>query len=148
MPVPLVLDLPLPLHLLLVMAAHLLAVVVAVPMVPVLLQPLLYLLSALLDERGVVQSRLEVGLLSEEAVGRDYLIPRGLSVLCPFPEEVGLVYPPFCYSGLAIVARQARRRYLRCVSCVSTCPHRSTYSSCARSWALRGCYAFWADGVS
>ena len=111
--VPLVLDLPLPLHLLLVMAAHLLAVVVAVPMVPVLLQPLPYLLSVLLDERGVVRLRLEVGSMSVEAVGRDYLIPRGLSVLCPFPEEVGLVYPPSCYSGLAILARQARRRLLR-----------------------------------
>ena len=133
---PLVLDLPLPLHLLLVMAAHLLAVVVAVPMVPVLLQPLPYLLSVLLDERGVVRLRLEVGSMSVEAVGWDYLIPRGLSVLCPFPEEAGLVYPPFCYSGLAILARQARRRYLRCVS---TCPHRSTYSSCVLSWALRGC---------
>ena len=44
---------------------------------------------------------LKVGLVSLKVVGRDSLIPRGLSVLCSFPEEVGLVYPPFCYSGLA-----------------------------------------------
>ena len=44
---------------------------------------------------------LEVGLVSLEAVRRDFLILRGLSVLCSFPEEVGLVFPPFCYSGLA-----------------------------------------------
>ena len=69
---------------------------------PHLLQPfLLYLQSVLLDERGVVRCVLEVGLVSLEAVGRDSLILRGLSVLCSFPEEVGLVFPPFCYSGLA-----------------------------------------------
>ena len=56
----------------------------------------------LLDERGVVQCELEVDLLSLRADGWDYLIPRGLSGLCSFPEEVDLlVYPPYCYSGLA-----------------------------------------------
>ena len=40
--------------------------------------------------------------MSLKAVGRDSLIPRGLSVLYLFPEEVGLVLkPPYCYSGLA-----------------------------------------------
>ena len=62
---------------------------------------LFYLQSVLLDERGVVHLQLEASLLSLEAVGRDSLILRGLSVLCSFPEEVGLVFPPFCYSGLA-----------------------------------------------
>ena len=56
----------------------------------------------LLDERGVVQCELEVDLLSLRADGWDYLIPRGLSGLDSFPEEVDLlVYPPYCYSGLA-----------------------------------------------
>ena len=55
----------------------------------------------LLDERGVVQCELEMDLLSLRADGWDSLTPRGLSVLCSFPEEVGLVYPPYCYSGLA-----------------------------------------------
>ena len=62
---------------------------------------LFYLQSVLLDERGVVHLQLEASLLSLEAAGRDSLILRGLSVLCSFPEEVGLVFPPFCYSGLA-----------------------------------------------
>ena len=44
---------------------------------------------------------LEVGLVSLKAAGRGSLVLRGLSVLCSFPEEVGLVFPPFCYSGLA-----------------------------------------------
>ena len=70
--------------------------------VPHLLQPfLLYFQSVLLHERGVVRLRLEVGLVSLEAAGRGSLVLRGLSVLCSFPEEVGLVYLPFCYSGLA-----------------------------------------------
>ena len=61
-----------------------------------LLQPcLLELQSALIDERGVIRLRLEVGLVSLKAVGRDSLILRGLSVLCSIPEEVGLVFPPF-----------------------------------------------------
>ena len=55
----------------------------------------------LLDERGVVQCELEVDLLSLRADGWDCLIPRGLPVLCSFPEEVDLVYQPYCYSGLA-----------------------------------------------
>ena len=55
----------------------------------------------LLDERGVVQCELEVDLLSFRADGWDSLIPRGLPVLCSFPAEVDLVYPPYCYSGLA-----------------------------------------------
>ena len=62
---------------------------------------LLYWQSVTLDERGAVLCELEVGLLSLKADGRDSLIPRGLTVLCSFPEEVGLVYPPYCYSGLA-----------------------------------------------
>ena len=62
---------------------------------------LLYWQSATLDERGVVPCGLEVDLLSLRVDGRDLLIPRCLSVLCSFPEEVGLVYPPYCYSGLA-----------------------------------------------
>ena len=55
----------------------------------------------LLDERGVVQCELEVDLLSLRADGWGSLIPRGLPVLCSFPDEVDLVYPPYCYSGLA-----------------------------------------------
>ena len=44
----------------------------------------------------------EVDWLSLRADGWDYLIPRGLSGLCSFPEEVDLlVYPPYCYCGLA-----------------------------------------------
>ena len=43
----------------------------------------------------------EVDLLSLRAGGLDSLIPRGLPVLCSFPEEVGLVYPPYFHSGLA-----------------------------------------------
>ena len=73
-------------------------------MAPHLLRPfLLYWQSVTLDERGVVWCELEVGLLSLKADGRDSPIPRGLTVLCSFPEEVGLVlvYPPYCYSGLA-----------------------------------------------
>ena len=67
-----------------------------------LLQPfLLYWQSVLLDERGAVRCDLEVHLVSLKAVGWDSLISRGLTVLCSFPEEVGLVYPPYCYSGLA-----------------------------------------------
>ena len=68
-----------------------------------LLQPLLLLWwqNVLSDERGVVQCELEVDLLSLRADGWDCLIPRGLPVLCSFPEEVGLVYSPYCYSGLA-----------------------------------------------
>ena len=62
---------------------------------------MLYWQSVTLDERGVVRYELEVSLASLKADGRDSLIPRGLTVLCSFPEEVGLVYPPFCYSGLA-----------------------------------------------
>ena len=63
----------------------------------------LYWQSVTLNERGVVLCELEVGLLSLKADGRDSLITRGLTVLCSFPEEVGLVlvYPPYCYSGLA-----------------------------------------------
>ena len=55
----------------------------------------------LLDERGVVQCELEVDLLSLRADGWDSLIPRGLPVLYSFPEEAGLVYPPYFHSGLA-----------------------------------------------
>jgi hypothetical protein len=63
---------------------------------------LLYWQSVLIDERGGVRQQLEASLVRLKAVGRDSLIPRGLSVLCPFPEEVGLVLdPPYCYSGLA-----------------------------------------------
>ena len=115
-----------------VLAVHL---VVAVP-VPrcLLLQSLLFFLSVPLDERGVVPCDLEAALLRLKAAGRDPVIPRGLTVLYLFPEEVGLVLnPPCCYSGLATLARQARRAF------VLACPHRSTYSSCARFWALRGC---------
>ena len=94
--VPVVLDLRL-LHLRL--AVHLRPVVVhLVQWVPHLLPPvLLYWQSATLDERGVVRCELEVSLVSLKAVGRDSLIPRGLTVLCTFPEEVGLVLfdPPF-----------------------------------------------------
>ena len=54
----------------------------------------------LTDVRSDDRSQLEA--VSLEAVGRDSLIPRGLSVLYLFPEEVGLVLkPPYCYSGLA-----------------------------------------------
>ena len=99
---PLVLDLRLP-HLRL--ALHLrLDLIPAVHLVAGshLLQPcLLELQSVLTDERGVVRLRLEVGLVSLKAVGRDSLVLRGLSVLCSFLEEAGLVFPPFCYSGLA-----------------------------------------------
>ena len=99
MPAVLVLRL---LHLrLAVLVVHL----VVVELVPQshLLRPLLLLWwqNVLSDERGVVQCELEVDLLSLRADGWDYLIPRGLPVLYPFPEEVGLVYPPYCYSGLA-----------------------------------------------
>ena len=62
---------------------------------------LLYWQSATLDERGVVPCGLEVHLVSLKAVGWGSLIPRGLTVLCSFPEEIGLVYPSYCYSGLA-----------------------------------------------
>ena len=93
---PVVLDLRLP-HLRL--ALHLrLDLIPAVHLVAGshLLQPcLLELQSALIDERGVIRLRLEVGLVSLKAVGRDSLILRGLSVLCSIPEEVGLVFPPF-----------------------------------------------------
>jgi|SaaInlV_120m_DNA_3_1039746.scaffolds.fasta_scaffold04746_2 hypothetical protein len=68
------------------------------------LQPwlLLWWQSDLSDERGVVQCDPEVDWLSLRADGWDYLIPRGLSGLCSFPEEVDLlVYPPYCYCGLA-----------------------------------------------
>ena len=44
---------------------------------------------------------LEVDLLSLRVDGRDLLIPRCLSVLCSFPEEVGLAYPSYFHSGLA-----------------------------------------------
>ena len=85
---------------------HLRLAVLVVELVPQqhLLQPLLLLWwqNVLSDERGVVQCELEVDFLSLRADGWDYLIPRGLPVLYPFPEEVGLVYPPYCYSGLAI----------------------------------------------
>ena len=68
-----------------------------------------------------VRLRLGLEVSSKPAVGRGFLVLRGLSVLLSFPEKIRLVFldPPFCYSGLAIQARQARRR-LR----VSTCPHR------------------------
>ena len=93
----LLLHLHLVLHLRLA-AVHLRLVAVVVPH---LLQPfLLYWQSVTLDERGVVRYELEVSLASLKTDGRDSLIPRGLTVLCSFPEEVGLVYPPFCYSGL------------------------------------------------
>ena len=71
---------------------------------------LLYWQSVALDERGAVRCELEVGLMSLEADGRGSLIPRApglatcLAVLGSFPEEVGLlvlVYPLYCYSGLA-----------------------------------------------
>ena len=56
----------------------------------------------LIDERGGVRQQLEASLVRLKAAGRDSLIPRGLSVLCPFSEEVGLVFdPPYCYRGLA-----------------------------------------------
>ena len=98
MSVPVVLDLRL-LHLRL--AVHLRPVVVhLVQWLPHLLPSfLLYWQSATLDER--VRCDLEVHLVSLKAAGRDSLIPRGLTVLCSFREEVGLVYPPYCYSGLA-----------------------------------------------
>ena len=93
----LLLHLHLVLHLRLA-AVHLRLVAVVVPH---LLQPfLLYWQSVTLDERGVVRYELEVSLASLKTDGRDSLILRGLTVLCSFPEEVGLVYPPFCYSGL------------------------------------------------
>ena len=78
-----------------------------------------------LNERDDVRLRLGLEVSSKAAVGRDSLVLRGLSVLLSFLGEVRLVSldPSFCYSGLAIQARQARRRF-----CVSTCPHRSTYS--------------------
>ena len=97
---PAVLDLRLRHLRLAVLVVHL---VVAVP-VPrcLLLQSCLFFLSVPLDERGAVPCDLEVGLLRLKAAGRDLLIPRGLAVLYPFPEEVGLVLdPPYCYSGLA-----------------------------------------------
>ena len=114
-----------------VLAVHL-VVAVPVPQCP-LLQSLLFFLSVPLDERGVVPCDLEAALVRLIAAGLDLEIPRGLTVLYLFPEEVGLVYPPCCYGGLAIVARRARRAF------VLAGPHRSTYSSCAGSWALRGC---------
>ena len=96
---PRLLQLPLQLRLALHLRPDL---VVHLVVGPHLLRPfLLYWQSVLLDERSVVRSRLEVGLVSLEAVGRDSPILRGLSVRCSFPEKVGLVYPPFCYSGLA-----------------------------------------------
>ena len=69
--------------------------------------------SVQLDEQDDV--RLRLGLeVSSKAVGRGSLVLRGLSVLLSFLEEVRLVLldPPFCYSGLAIRARQARRRMI------------------------------------
>ena len=98
-----------------------------------------------LNERDDVRLRLGLEVSSKAAVGRDSLVLRGLSVLLSFLGEVQLVIfdpPPFCYSGLAIQARQARRRF-----CVSTCPRRPTYSSYVCSWALRGCYACGAYDV-
>ena len=96
MSVPVVLDLRI-LPLRLAVHLHLAVPLVVVVVVPHLLPPfLLYLQSVTLDERGVDRYVLEVGLVSLKAVGRDSLIPRSLSVLCSFPEEVGLVFdPPF-----------------------------------------------------
>ena len=95
MSVPAVLDLRL-LHLhLAVMAVHL-VVAVRVPQCHLLQPLLLYWQSVLLDKRGVVSCDLEVHLVSLKAVGRDSLIPRGLTVLCPFPGEFGLVFDPPC----------------------------------------------------
>ena len=81
--------LPLQLHPRPVLVVHL------VQQLPHPLPPfLLYWQSVTLDERGVVPCDLEVQLVSLKAVGRDSLIPRGLTVLCSFPEEVGLVFDP------------------------------------------------------
>ena len=71
------------------LALHLRLVAVVVPH---LVEPfLLYRQSVALDERGGVRCELEVGLASLKVDGRGSLIPRGLTVLCSFPEEVGLL---------------------------------------------------------
>ena len=83
---PAVSDLRL-LHLRLAVHLHLVVVLLMqwLPLPHLLPSFLLYWQSATLDERGVVRCDLEVQLVSLKAVGRDSLIPRGLTVLCSFP---------------------------------------------------------------
>ena len=122
------------LHLLQVRAVRLVVYPVA-PWLLLLLQWPRFLRIAQLDERGDVRLRPGLEVSSKSAVGRDSLgPPRSVRApLLPRGGSTGVLGSAVLLQRTGYSSQTSEATILRLDQLVSTCPHRSTYSSCSCS---------------